>query len=189
MAVVAEESGAGDGDARAGGAGDEGDGLPDADDHGVGQGPVLLGAGGLAELVGPVEQDAEDQHRPGDHRDRAQVDVEPGELEDQAEGDDRHGGDQQEKGEFRPLGIGAAQEEAGQAEHGLAHVGPEIDQHGEEGAHVDGDVDGLALILQAGEVGEENQVAGGGDRQEFRKPLNQGDDDEVEEGHRRNSGG
>ena len=53
---------------------------------------------------------------------------------------------------------------------------------------MDGDIDDLTLVVEAGEIRQEDQVAGARNRQELGDSLDQGHDNQVEEGHGRRIG-
>ena len=77
------------------------------------------------------------------------------------------------------------------AGEGPGEPGPVLPAHGEDGAELDHDVEDLALlVVHAEEVGDDDEVAGGGDREEFREAFHHAQDERVQERgdfHRRES--
>ena len=88
--------------------------------------------------------------------------------------DDHHGYRRDHKAERQQcaLGVDLPAQQAGDAGHGDSHIGPEIQDDREQRADMHRDVDHLPLILQPGQVGQQDQMARGRDRQEFGQALN-----------------
>ena len=59
------------------------------------------------------------------------------------------------------------------------HVAPEIDENGEKRAEMHHDVGELALVRPACQGGNEDEVSGGGNGQEFGDPLHHGKHDDL----------
>jgi hypothetical protein len=130
-AGVAEAARRRDRDARPRDAGDQRDRLPEADADGVPERPSLELAGFGRGSVDPPERDAEDDHRPADHRDRAEQVDPAGDGEDGADDERRDGGDGEREGE-EGVGRGepAAQDLQRPAKR-AGDLGPEIEDDGE----------------------------------------------------------
>jgi hypothetical protein len=60
-------------------------------------------------------------------------------------------------------------------------IAPQIGHHGAEGPDMNGNVDHEALILPAGDTGNQNKMAGRADGQKFRKALDEGNHSELNE--------
>jgi hypothetical protein len=69
----------------------------------------------------------------------------------------------------------------------LADITPEVPDHGGERAHMNGHIERKSLVLPAEKFRGENQVRGTADGQELRKPLDDGQYDDVPQFHGRSS--
>src|SRR5262245_18940558 len=161
------------GDAGTACSGDEGERLRASDHKSAFQRHVVDGLLLLAVHVGDKHQHAVDHDVPGHDRDVSfQVRVVQL-LERKAEQDGRYGAGENIEGEPALVGDPAA-EEVERSQDEVPDVAPEIDEHGEKSTEMRHDVGKLALVGPTGQERYENEVAGGGNGQEFRDPLNHG---------------
>ena len=134
------------------------------------------------EAVGNIEQHAEPDRRPADHDGAAQQIADMCEDET-ADNHDRDGRDNELR---HHLQARIATYITGPV-HAFEHhpdIAPQIRHHGAQGADMDGDIDHQALVLPAGNAGDQYEVTGRTDGQKFRQSLDQGDDGELDECHR-----
>ena len=137
----------------------------------------------LPALVGPVEHQTEDQHGPADHGDRAQGIAIARQVQREAEKDDGDGADDQPKRQPRLAAVGVARGKPAKPGQRHPHIRAEIQHHRAERADMHGHVDHLPLILHSGQLGQQNQVARRGNRQEFGDPLDDRDKKKVKQAH------
>ena len=157
--------------------------LPEPHDDGMAQRPVGGRARRRAGAVGPVEDEPEDQGRPADDRGRTHRVVEPGQRQDEPGQHHRHRRHPEAKREVGVLAHqpAAAELQSAAPQHG--DVAAEVEHHRAERADVDGDVDRLALIVEARDRRQQDQMPRRRDRQELGDPLHDGDEEEVQERH------
>jgi hypothetical protein len=184
VAGIAEVPGRRDGDARPRRAGDQRQRLPEPHRPGVLQRPGLGGACLGAFLIGPPEHEAEDQHRPADHGGGAHQFVEPGQLHREAGDDDRHGGDAEAEREPGVLVLDLPAQHLRHTVQRARDIAAEVEDHGGQRADMHRDIDRQALILEPGKIGQQDQMARRGNRQELGEPLDDRDKKQVEDRHR-----
>ena len=128
--------------------------------------------------VGDQHENAVEDRVPGDDGDVA-LEIGIAELlEDDAEGDGRDGGEHDIDGELALLGD-LALEQLERAAGDVPDVAPEIDENGQQRAEMRQDIGELALVGPMHQLGDQDQVARGGDRQELRDPLHYGKHDDL----------
>ena len=166
------------GDAGTARPGNKGERLRASDHKSAFQRHVVDGFHLLAVHVGDKHQHSVKHGVPGHDRD---VSFKVGDvqlLECVAEEDGRDGPG--ENVECEPALVGdLAAEEVERSQDKVPDVAPEIDEHGEKRAEMRHDVGKLALVGPTGQERDENEVAGGGNGQEFRDPLNHGKHDDL----------
>ena len=134
---------------------------------------------GHADPVRDIEQHAEADGRPGDHLDAAQQVA--GIFMQQIAGEDgRDRGDDHVPDHALACGALAAQCQRRPAQH-LPEIAPEIQHHRQQRADMHRHVEQQPLILPAGDIGHQDQMRRGADREKFGNALDQGQDDQVEQ--------
>ena len=174
----AQEPRGGHGHAGPARAGDQRQRLGHADDQRARQGHIGNGPLLRPDHVGDHHQDAVDDGIPGDD---GHVSLEIGIaqlLENDAEGDGRDGGEHDIDGEPPVVGDLAFEQEE-RALDQPPHVAPEIDEDGKQRAEMRHDIDDDALILPMHQLGNENQMPGGGNRQELGDALHHREHDDL----------
>jgi len=156
--------------------------LGKADEEGVFFGEMFEGFG-LWFFIGEPENDTEDQSRPRHDLQHAE---EGGfeHMECETRDNNGDGGDGEVDDEREAFGFWAFEAD----QHG-GKIFAEIEENGEERTEVNGNVDGAVFFpakicdIAFEKVMGEDEMPAGADGEEFGNSLNDGDDDEVEEGH------
>ena len=188
--VEAEVAGGGDRDSGAGGAGRQRQHLGEADVEAVPD-RQAVDVPRLRQPVGPAEKRAEDDQLDADHPGLAEVVLD----EVRAEPACDHRGDRADRDRHRDALVdGLDRAPAGGPEEGGeigGHLVAEVRDRGDQGSGVERDVEGLVellVVLQERVVlkpGDEDEVPGGGDRQELGEPLDDPQQEGLQFGHRR----
>lgn len=153
--------------------------------------PVLVLLPVAGERVGGGQEQAEDDEHEGDQPDLAEVIVDRA-LQQGADDGAGDGGEQEEPGQAlvrRADGPVPDRRQPGTGQ--AAQIPAEVDHGGDEGAGVEGDVEGLVQVdvgravelLPAEQPWHQDQVPARGDGQELRQSLGDAQDDGVEDGN------
>lgn len=189
VAPEPERHGDGDGGARARDGGEDREALGDADEHRMPPPQVGEGLRPLPPPGGEVEGDGGDRELPGQRRRRGEVALEVV-LQREAHQRGGDGGDADEQEPAHPLALQPRPLPAERRQHHAEEVLPEQDQHRDQGADVEHEVEGERVPLDGQEVLEQHQVPGGGDGQELGEALQRAEEQRhEEEGHRGLAGG
>jgi len=144
---------------------------------------VLQAPNTHAQAVGQQQHEAEAERRPADQRHAAEP---PGDdvLREEPDDHHRHGGEHEVE---RQAAVGRAPQRrqvAGTNDQ-AQHVAPEVEQDGAQRADMHRDIDKQALVRPVGEPRHQDQVRRGTDRQELGDALDQRQDDDLDQRHRR----
>ena len=123
------------------------------------QAPVFRGAIGATFLVGPVKDNAEDQHGPADHSRRSQRVVHAAERENETKEHHWHCRDRQTQGEKGALSVDPPAKQAQRAGERDFHIGPKVEDHRTKRSNMHGDIDHLPLVLKTREVRQQDEMA------------------------------
>jgi hypothetical protein len=170
--VEADEQRRGDGDARAGNAGNQGEALGDADDQGEFQGdpvhlPVLRAGGvGQGEDNGEADQEARDEQGAGAEDPLNRL------FQGLAGDGGRDGSGDDVKGEPVCRGVEPpAGHPFAEADAELDDVPPEIEGEGNEGPEMEGDIEGESRLGPVEKPGYENEMGGAADGEDLGEAL------------------
>ena len=108
--------------------------------------------------------------------------TEASEFECRADQDDRDGSDQDVEGK-PAVGGNPSSERIYTAPEHRHDIAPEIDEDGEQRAHMGHDVGEHALIRPVEQSGRQDEMAGRGNRQELGDALDQSEDEDLFDGH------
>jgi hypothetical protein len=103
-------------------------------------------------------------------------------VEEEAEQHRRNGAEDDQQRELAPAGE-LAPHKIDQADRKVHAIPPEIDHHRQERPHVHHDVGQQPLVRPAGQRRNQQQMARGGDRQEFGDALDESQYDDLEYEH------
>src|SRR5690606_24686335 len=180
-AIKAQRQGGGHGNARPRGAGNQRQGLGNANDKGL---PPTQGRHQQLLRRQPIRQpqhQAKDYGGQGNHQHRAQMGLneivkqQPG----KASGNRGQHNQPRQPAFCRGLTLHAVTRPG---HHQAAQVVAKIPQHGSQGAHVNGDIKGQPLVGPAKQRRGQNQVRGTGNGQKFRNTLDNGQHNNLQQG-------
>src|SRR6185369_8534738 len=147
-----------------------------ADDQGRGESKIAELAVLPSDAVRQEKQEPIADRRARDEQRIARLRLHPV-VDQQADDAGRNGGqgDAQRQPAGRVVAVRRARLAGEEADHQVAHVQPEVEKGGDQGAGVGGDDEVESLIFPTEEVGDEDQMRGGADRDELGDPLDHGE--------------